>query len=77
MKFHEFIKIEELQGAFGDVKLGTGIGDIQKQIKSVVPVRNKGTSVGRMMAAGKVLSPARPAGLTTPNKPMTIPSLLN
>lgn len=40
------------------------------------PVRNKGTTVSRMMSAGKVKSPSRPVGIISPTKPMTIPSVL-
>lgn len=75
MTFREFL---EAEGAFGQVKTGGGeIGPIRQMIKSVLPVKNKGTSVSRMMSAGKVKSPARPAGLTTPNKPLTLPSTLS
>lgn len=76
MRFREFFLAQELQGHLGSVQASSGLPAFQNQIKMHKPVTNKGTSVGRLMAAGKVKNPARPVSFTTPNKPMTVPSLL-
>lgn len=77
MRFKEFLQLE-LDGLFGNIKTASGnLGIIQSQIKDCQTVKGKGTSVGRMMSSGpKVTTPARPAGLNSHKKPMTIPSLL-
>lgn len=78
MTFKEFVQLDETLGQFGDVKSVNSLLGIHRMEKRLnLPAQKKGTtSVGRSFAAGKVISPSRPAGLTAPNKPMTIPSLL-
>lgn len=75
MTFKEFLSLDE--GLFGQPSMAGGnIGAIKQQIKISGPVIGKGTSVGRMMSAGKVNNPARPARLGSYSKPMVTPSIL-
>jgi hypothetical protein len=74
MKFKEFLQLE-LDGLFGNVNGDLGI--FQKQLKDCKPVKNKGSTVSRMSSVTKPSMPARPAGLSSYKKPMTIPSLLS
>lgn len=75
MKFKQFM-VNQMEGLFGSPKKVGELGLIKTQSQAVRPVSNKGTSVGRMMSAGKVKSPARPVGLVSFNKPMTLQSNL-
>jgi hypothetical protein len=80
MRFKEFVKMDELFGQFGDIETAkrsntpTGPFHVEKRLNC--PVKKKGTTVGRAMAAGKVKSPSRPVGVTLPNKSMIIPSVI-
>lgn len=76
MTFKEFLALDELTGHLGPVSSGSQGSVIGSLNRLHRPVLNKGTSVSRLMSAGKVKNPARPAGLTSFNKPMTIPSML-
>ena len=75
MRFKDFM---ELDGMFGSVKAGGNLGIIKSHIKDAQPVKNKGTTVGRL--ANHVVSaptPARPASIRPSlKKPMTIPSII-
>lgn len=42
------------------------------QKKAHTTVRNKGTSIGRQLSAGKIKNPGSPAGLVSPFKPMSL-----
>lgn len=71
MTFKEFLLSD---GQFGSpTQTVLSFHRLEKRIHT--PVK-KGTSVGRMMSAGKINNPARPAGITSLNKPMTVPSVL-
>lgn len=78
MNFKEFIQIDELQGMYGQVKaVSSPLGIHQGLKKMHVPVKKPGTTtVGRALSAGKFRSPSRPAMLTSPNSPITLPSVL-
>jgi len=66
----------ELDGLFGNIKGASGdLGLFQKQLKDSKPAK-KGTSSRIMSYMSKPSMPARPAGITSYKKPMTIPSLL-
>lgn len=76
MRFKEFLQLE-LDGMFGSVKAGGNLGIIKNHIKQAQPVKNKGTTVGRM--ANHIVSapkPARPAGITSYKRPSTIQSII-
>ena len=77
MKFRQFLQLE-LDGLFGPIKAGGNLGIIKSHIKDAQPVKNKGSTVGRL--ANHVVSaptPARPVSLGSSfKKPMTIPSVL-
>jgi len=75
MKFKEFIQLE-LDGLFGNIKaVSSDLGLFQKQLKDAKPAK-KGTASRIMSSMSKPSMPARPAGITSYKKPMTIPSLL-
>lgn len=75
MRFKEFYN-EELQGLFGKIKaLNTGTLAHRVEKNSRKPdVAKKGTTVSRMMSGPDVTTTPRPAGITIPKKPMTIPT---
>jgi len=77
MRFKEFLQLE-LQGMFGNIKsTGGNLGVISNHIKDAKPIKNKGTTVGRMaIHVTSPASPAKPAGITSYKKPMTISSVL-
>ena len=71
MRFKDFI--HESQGLFGDVKsVNSDLGFFKNQVKSCKLPKNNGI----MRRSVKPSSPARPSGITSYKKPMTIPSLL-
>lgn len=73
MTFREF-----LNGQFGDVKNVQGLLDIHRMEKRLhTPVKKKGTSISRMMSAGKVKNATKPASLTSFKKPVKVPSILD
>jgi len=63
MRFKEFLQTE-LSGMFGDIKTANGeLGLFQNQIKAAKPVKNKGTTVGRIMST--MVNPVMPAKPTS------------
>lgn len=79
MTFKQFMQLDEdSAGLYGSIKAASGdINLIKNQIKLTKPVKGKGTSISRMMSAGTVKNPARPARLFSPTKPMTVKSSLS
>lgn len=77
MRFKEFLQTE-LSGMFGHVKSANGnLGLIQGQINAAKPVKNKGTTVGRVMSnIVNPVMPARPTSGIGYKKPQSIPSLI-
>lgn len=57
----------ESEGLFGNIKAASGeLGLIKNTIKAAQPVKNKGTTVGRMMHTGpKLTQPAKPPSMTS------------
>ncbi len=78
MTFKEFFQLQELESQLGNVKQVKSLLGIHRMEKRLhIPAQKKGTtSVSRAMAAGKINSPSRPVSITSPNKPLVLPSVL-
>ena len=57
MNFKTWLETESL---LGDTKTVGNLGLIKNQIKACQPVKNKGTTVGRMMSAGSKIGAVKP-----------------
>lgn len=76
MRFKEFLQLE-LDGMFGSPKSGGDLGIVQKLLKDCKPVKNKGSTIGRLKTSIITApTPARPSGVVSYKKPMTIPSVI-
>jgi hypothetical protein len=73
MRFKQFLQLE-LDGLFGNTNSNLGL--IKSQIKDCQPIKGKGTTVKRMSSVTKPSMPARPSGLISLKKPMTIKSVI-